>query len=118
MQAFVQTGYGSSSVIVPAEIDVPRPAQDEVLIRVRAASLAAGDYFMMRGKPFPARFSVGFPTPKKDYVVGLDVAGVVEAVGPGVTALRVGDEVYGECRGSCAEYTCARADKIARKPGT
>ena len=75
MRAFVQTGYGSADVIEATELDVPVPQGAEVLVRVSAASLAAGDYFLMRGSPFPARFAVGFPKPKKDYVVGLDFAG-------------------------------------------
>jgi NADPH:quinone reductase-like Zn-dependent oxidoreductase len=118
MRAFVQTGYGSPDLIEPSEVEVPTPEAGDVLVRVRAASLAAGDYFMMRGKPFPARLAIGFPKPKKDHVVGLDFAGIVEAVGPGVTRFQLGDAVYGECRGSCAEYACAAADRIAHKPNS
>lgn len=81
-----------------------------------AASLSAGDYFGMRGTPFPARLAIGFPRPKKDHVVGLDFSGVVESVGPGVTSVKTGDEVYGECRGSCAEYAVAEARRIAHMP--
>lgn len=116
MKAFVQIGYGGPEVIEPRELDVPTPKAGEVLVRVHAASLAAGDRFMMRGTPFPARLSIGFPRPKKDHVVGLDFAGVVEAVGPGASDFEVGDAVYGECLGSCAEYTRARTDHIARMP--
>ena len=58
----------------------------------------------MRGTPFPIRMYIGFPKPKKDFVVGLDCAGVVESIGKDVTRFQPGDEVYGECRGSCAEY--------------
>lgn len=118
MRAFVQTGYGSPDVIEPRELEVPTPGAGDVLVRVRAASLAAGDYFMMRGKPFPARFIIGFPKPKKDHVVGLDFAGIVAAVGAGVTRFQVGEAVYGECRGSCAEYACADSDRIAHKPSS
>ena len=70
----------------------------------------------MRGKPFPIRMYIGFPRPKKDFVVGLDCAGVVESVGKDVTRFQPGDEVYGECRGACAEYTCAEEGKLAHKP--
>jgi NADPH:quinone reductase-like Zn-dependent oxidoreductase len=59
---------------------------------------------------------IGFPKPKKDFVVGLDCAGIVEAVGPNVSRLQPGDEVYGECRGSCAEYAVAREGGLAPKP--
>jgi NADPH:quinone reductase-like Zn-dependent oxidoreductase len=116
MKAVVQTGYGSADVIELKKVEKPAPADGEVLIRVLAASLAAGEYYGMRGKPFPIRFYIGFPQPKKDFVVGLDCAGVVEAVGSGVTRFKPGDEVYGECRGSCAEYAVAKEGAIAPKP--
>jgi NADPH:quinone reductase-like Zn-dependent oxidoreductase len=61
-------------------------------------------------------FYIGFPKPKKDFVVGLDCAGIVEAVGNGVTRFQHGDEVYGECHGSCAEYALAKEGSIAPKP--
>ncbi len=87
-----------------------------MLVRVHAASLGAGDYFGMRGLPFPVRMVVGFPRPKKDYVVGLDLAGRVEAVGRNVTRFKPGDAVFGEGRGACAEYACAHERKLAHKP--
>ena len=118
MKAFVQTGYGSPDVIQRTDLEVPTPGTGEVLVSVRAASLAAGDYFMMRGRPLPARFVVGFPRPRKNHVVGLDFAGVVDAIGAGVTGFGIGDAVYGECRGSCAEYACAAVDRIAHKPAS
>jgi len=118
MRAFVQTGYGSADVIEMAELEVPTPGPGDVVIRVHAASLAAGDYFMMRGKPLPARFSIGFPRPRKGHVVGLDCAGTISAVGPGVTGFRVGEAVFGECHGSCAEYTRAVSDQVARMPSS
>lgn len=116
MKAVVQTGYGSADVIELREVEKPTPGDGEVLVRVLAASLAAGEYFGMRGKPFPIRFYIGFPKPKKDFVVGLDCAGVVEAVGPNVSRFRPGDEVYGECRGSCAEYAVAKEGRLELKP--
>lgn len=116
MKAVVQTGYGSADVIELREVEKPTPGDGEVLVRVLAASLAAGEYFGMRGKPFPIRFYIGFPKPKKDFVVGLDCAGVVEAVGPNVSRFRPGDEVYGECRGSCAEYAVAKEGSLELKP--
>lgn len=116
MNAIIQTGYGSADVMQIAQVAKPAPRDGQVLIRVMAASLAAGEYFGMRGKPFPVRFYIGFPKPKKDFVVGIDCAGVVEAVGQGVTGFKPGDEVYGECHGSCAEYAVAKAGSIALKP--
>jgi NADPH:quinone reductase-like Zn-dependent oxidoreductase len=117
MRAVIQTGYGSADVIKLRELEMPpAPAEGQVLVRVSAASLAAGDYYGMRGKPFPIRFYVGFPSPKRDWVVGLDCAGIVEAVGPNVSRFKPGDEVYGECHGSCAEYALGKEDQLAPKP--
>jgi len=116
VKAIIQTGYGSADVMALREIEKPAPGVGEVLVRVFAASLAAGEYFGMRGKPFPIRFYIGFPKPKKDFVVGIDCAGVVESVGQGVTGFQSGDEVYGECRGSCAEFAVAKEGGIAHKP--
>jgi NADPH:quinone reductase-like Zn-dependent oxidoreductase len=116
MKAVIQTGYGSADVMKVAQVEKPAPGDGEVLVRVAAASLAAGEYYGMRGRPFPIRFYVGFPTPKKDFVVGIDFAGIVEAVGGGVTRFKPGDEVYGECHGSCAEYAVAGEGSIAPKP--
>ena len=118
MKAVIQTGYGAADVMKLKELEKPVPGEGEVLVRVMAASLAAGEYFGMRGKPFPIRFYIGFPRPKKDFVVGLDFAGVVEAVGPNASRFRPGDEVYGECRGSCAEYALAKEGSIAPKPAS
>lgn len=118
MRAYVQTGYGRPEVIEPRELAVHAPQEGEVVVRVHAASLAAGDVFMMRGTPFPARFSIGFPKPKQDHVVGLDFAGVIEAVGAGVAEFQLGDAVFGECLGACAEFARARARKIARMPSS
>lgn len=116
MDAVIQTGYGSADVMKFTQVVKPTPGEGEVLVRVVAASLAAGEYFGMRGRPFPIRFHIGFPSPKRDFVVGIDFAGVVQELGPGVTRFRVGDEVYGECRGSCAEFAVAKQDAIAPKP--
>jgi NADPH:quinone reductase-like Zn-dependent oxidoreductase len=115
MQAIVQNDYGSPDVFAPKEIDKPVPQDNEVLVRVRAASIAAGDLFGMRGSPYVARMTVGWPKPK-DYVPGLDLAGTVESVGANVTRLKPGDEVYGEVSGACAEYTCGAEDKLVLKP--
>jgi len=116
MKAVVQVGYGSADVLEPREIDRPVAADDDVLVRVDAASLAAGDYFGMRGKPFPVRMVIGSPRPRKDHVVGLDLAGRVEEVGRNVTRFKPGDEVFGEGSGACAEFACAREGRIAHKP--
>ncbi|MEI6725232.1 MAG: NAD(P)-dependent alcohol dehydrogenase, partial [Actinomycetes bacterium] len=116
MKAVVQVGYGSADVLELREIDRPVVADDDVLVRIHAASLAAGDYFGMRGMPFPIRMFVGFPKPKKDHVVGADLAGRVAAVGRNVTRFEPGDEVFGQCSRACAEYACAGEDKLVHKP--
>jgi len=116
MRAVIQTGYGSADVMQLKELEKPTPGDGQVLVRVVAASLAAGEYFGMRGKPWPIVFVIGFPRPKPDFVVGLDCAGVVEAVGANVTLFHPGDEVYGQCHGSCAEYALAEEGRIAPKP--
>jgi NADPH:quinone reductase-like Zn-dependent oxidoreductase len=86
-----------------------------VLARVHAASVHSGDYFIMRGSPYVARFSSGWPKPK-DYIPGYDVAGTVEAVGKNVTRLTPGDEVFAGCGRTCAEYVCAAQDQFVPKP--
>jgi NADPH:quinone reductase-like Zn-dependent oxidoreductase len=118
MNALIQTGYGSADVMKFGEVEKPTPGDGEVLVRVVAASLAAGEYFGMRGKPLPIRFYMGLLRPKKDFVVGIDCAGVVEAVGPNVSRFQPGDEVYGECRGSCAGYAIAEEGSLAAKPAS
>lgn len=116
MNAIVQTNYGSADVMEYRQVDRPTPGEGEVLVRVKAASLAAGEYFGMRGRPWPIVFYIGFPKPKKDFVVGIAFAGVVESVGANVTRFKPGDEVYGECQGSCAEFAVAKVGSIAPKP--
>lgn len=115
MKAIVQNAYGSPDLLELKEIDKPAVKDGDVLVRVHAAALHAGDVFAMRGSPFVARFAVGVPKPK-DYVPGGDVAGRVEAVGKTVTRLKPGDEVFGEPGGACAEYACSREDRFVPKP--
>jgi len=115
MKAIVQNEYGSPDVLELKEIDKPVVKDDDVLVRVHAAALHAGDYFAMRGVPYLVRMSAGWPKPK-NYVPGYDVAGHVEAVGKNVTRFQPGDEVFGACNGTCAEYACAGEDKFVLKP--
>lgn len=115
MKAIVQNSYGSPDVLELKEI--PRPSIDEndVIVRVHAAAVNAGDVFSMRGSPWLARFSVGFPSPK-DHVLGWDMAGRVEAVGEAVTRFQAGDEVFAVCEGAFAEYVSVGEEKLALKP--
>ena len=115
MKAIVQNAYGSPAVLELKEIDDPVVKDDGVLVRVHAAALHAGDYFVMRGSPYLARFAAGWPKPK-DYVPGLDLAGHVAAVGKNVTRFQPGDEVFGTCGGACAEYACGPEDTFVLKP--
>jgi NADPH:quinone reductase-like Zn-dependent oxidoreductase len=114
-KAIVQNEYGSPDVFELKEIDKPVVKDDDVLVRVHAAALHAGDYFAMRGVPYGVRMSAGWPKPK-NYVPGYDVAGHVEAVGKNVEQFQPGDEVFGTCKGTCAEYVCAGENKFLPKP--
>jgi NADPH:quinone reductase-like Zn-dependent oxidoreductase len=117
MKAIVQTNYGPpEQVLELKEIEAPVVKENGVLVRVHSASIHSGDYFGVRGSPFVARFSIGFPNPKENYVPGFDVAGYVEAVGSGVTRFKPGDEVFGECGSTCAEYAMGDASKFVLKP--
>jgi NADPH:quinone reductase-like Zn-dependent oxidoreductase len=115
MKAIVQTGYGSPDVLELKEIDKPTIKDNNVLVRVHAAAINAGDYFSMRGSPWLVRMTVGFPKPK-NYVPGWDAAGRIEAVGQKVTQFQPGDEVFGSCTRAFAEYVSADADQFATKP--
>ena len=116
MKAIVQERYGAPRDVLGERI-VDRPAigQKEVLVRVRAAALHAGDTFAVRGSPFMVRVATGLRRPRPG-IPGLDVSGVVEAVGAAVTGFRPGDEVFGSCAGACAEYAKAKATDLAKKP--
>ncbi len=116
MKAIVQSKYGSpENVLELRDIDAPVVTDDEVLVRVHAAGLHAGDCFTVRGAPFPVRLATGLLKPKNG-VPGYDLAGRVEAVGNNVTRFQPGDEVFGACTGTCAEYACAGEDELAHKP--
>lgn len=118
MKAIVQDRYGSPEVLRLAEVDVPVPADNEVLVRVEAASVNARDWHMMRGDPYVARLmepTLGLTGPKVK-IRGTDFAGRVEAVGRGVTRLRPGDEVFGEVNNAFAEYVCAPDNVVEPKP--
>jgi NADPH:quinone reductase-like Zn-dependent oxidoreductase len=115
MKAIVQTAYGGPDVLELKEIGRPQLKDDGVLVRVHAASVHVGDYFVMRGSPYVARFFAGWPRPK-GYVPGFDVAGHVEEVGRSVTRLQPGDEVFAGCGRACAEYVSAAEDQFVLKP--
>ena len=115
MKAIVQDRYGSADVLELSDIDKPAPGDDEVLVRVHAAGVDPGVWHLMTGLPLPIRLGFGIRAPKTR-VRGRDVAGTVEAVGRNVTSVQPGDEVFGVCEGSFAEYACMRAKKCLPKP--
>jgi NADPH:quinone reductase-like Zn-dependent oxidoreductase len=115
MKAMVQEKYGSAGVLEARDVEKPRIGDDEVLVRVHAASVHVGDWILMTGSPFVMRFATGLRKPKNP-VPGTDVAGTVEAVGESVHRLRPGDEVFGWCAGAFAEYTSASEDQFISKP--
>lgn len=115
MKAIVQNGYGSPNFLSLKEVDKPGFKENGVLIQVRAASINAGDYFSLMGTPWLVKLSVGFPKPK-DYILGWDVAGQVEAVGEAVTQFTPGDEVYTSCSSAFAEYVSVDEGNLALKP--
>ena len=115
MRAIVQREYGDADVLRGDTIDRPTPGADEVLVEVRAAAIDRGTWHLMTGLPYALRLGFGLRRPKNP-VPGRDVAGVVVAVGTGVTRFAVGDEVYGVGNGTMAEFTVAAEAKLARKP--
>lgn len=116
MKAIVQDVYGSADVLELRDVDKPVPADDDVLIRVRAAGVDQGVWHLMTGLPYLTRaIGYGLKAPKNG-IRGREVAGEVEAVGRNVVGFRPGDEVFGTCEGSFAEYVCAKEGKLALKP--
>ena len=119
MKAIVYTEYGSPDVLELKEVAKPTPKDNEVLIKVHAASLNAADWHYLRAGPFLIRFTSGLLKPKNTFL-GADVAGRVEAVGRTVTQFKPGDEIFGDLsesgRGTFAEYVCASENALALKP--
>lgn len=116
MKAIVQDAYGGSDTLVPRDVEAPTPRQGEILVAVRAAALHIGDLMLMRGEPYVMRLGTGLRRPKKR-TPGFDFAGVVKSVGPDVSGIEPGDEVFGEAAGgSCAEYVAVSPERLAPKP--
>jgi NADPH:quinone reductase-like Zn-dependent oxidoreductase len=115
MKAIVQDRYGDLDVLEFRDIDTPVVNADAVLVRVHAAAVGKGDWLTVGGLPYVARLRYGLPKPKHP-VPGFDVAGRIEAVGPNVTQLQPGDEVFGWCEGSFAEYASVPEGQLALKP--
>src|SRR5205807_3552312 len=113
MQAIIQDQYGSADVLKLRQVDKPAVGRDDVLVRVRAAGLHIGDWHVMTGQPYLMRIiGFGIRAPKAR-VRGIDVAGVVEAVGQNVLQFQAGDELVGSCDGAFAAYSLAREYMLA-----
>lgn len=115
MKAIVYDNYGPPDVLRFEEIEKPAPADDEVLIKVRAAAVNPLDWHFVRGSPSFARLFMGLRKPKSPRM-GADVSGLIEAVGRNVARLKPGEAVFGTCRGAFAEYVCAPESTLARNP--
>ena len=115
MKAIVHSRYGPPDVLELQDIDKPTVNDDEVLVRVHAAAVGKGDWLTVEGLPYIARMRYGLPSPKHK-VPGFDVAGYIEAVGSKVTQLQPGDEVFGWCDGSFAEFASVPESQLAPKP--
>jgi NADPH:quinone reductase-like Zn-dependent oxidoreductase len=117
MKAITYDRYGPLQALALRDIPTPTPKDGEVLVRVRAAGLAIGDVFSVRGAPYAMRMYTGLLKPKWG-VPGYDLAGQVEAVGGAVTCFQPGDEVFGSSAATCAEYATAPEDQLVPKPAS
>jgi NADPH:quinone reductase-like Zn-dependent oxidoreductase len=116
MSAILQAAYGGPEVLRLGLAPRPTPGPGEVRVRVAAAAIDRGTWHLMTGRPYAMRvMGFGFWRPKAR-IAGLDLAGTIDAIGPGVTAFAVGDVVCGIGRGSFAEWSIARVEKLARVP--
>jgi NADPH:quinone reductase-like Zn-dependent oxidoreductase len=115
MRAIVHRRYGPPEVLGLEELPSPEPGPGEVRVRVHAASVFAGDVYVVRGAPLFIRFATGLRRPRNP-IPGIDLAGIVDVTGPGVTDLQPGDEVFGFAAGSLAELVCVPAGQLARRP--
>lgn len=117
-RAWIQPAYGGPEILEQRTIDQPKPGKGEVLVRVRATSLNSADAKLLRGKPGALRLAFGLRRPRNP-VRGMDVAGTIVAVGEGVAASHVGDEVVGEISGSgggLATRAVTRFDRVVPRP--
>jgi len=116
VKAIIRDAYGSVDVLRLADIDQSVAGDADVLVRVHAAGVDQGVWHLMTGTPYVMRLAgFGIRAPKNP-LLGYDVAGRVEAVGAQVTEFQTGQEVFGTCRGSFAEYAVARPDRLLSKP--
>lgn len=116
MKAIVYCDYGPPDVLALEDVEKPVPGDDQLLVRVRAASVNPLDWHLMRGTPYVGRAEMGLRKPKNTRL-GVDFAGTVESVGRNVTAFKPGDDVFGGRTGALAQYVTVRADRaVVLKP--
>ena len=122
MKALICEEYGGPEMLHLAEVEKPMPKDNEVLVRVHAASINDWDWGLLRGVPFVNRMESGLRKPSKIQIFGSDIAGKVVAKGKDVTNFSIGDEVFGDlCQcgwGGFAEYTCANETVLTKKPAS
>src|SRR5512141_2553718 len=118
MKAMVRTKYGNPDVLQLKEVEMPVVQDDEVLVKIQAASVNAYDWHMLTADIFLVRLAAGLLKPKNT-TTGADIAGRVEAVGSSVKQFQPGDEVFGDIgTGGFAEYACAKEKRLALKPAS
>ena len=117
MRAIVQDRYGSAGVLRTQDITPPEVGDNDVLVRIQAASIHVGDWILMTGSPFVMRIATGLRRPK-NRVPGTDIAGTVEAIGKGVERLRPGDAVFGWCTGAFAEFASTSEQQLIPMPAS
>lgn len=119
MNAITYHEYGAPDVLELQEIDTPAPSDDQVLVRVMAASVNPANWHLVRGAPYVMRLAGSGLRKPKNHSLGSDIAGQVESVGQNVTRFRPGDEVFGFVgKGGFAEYTCASEGLLSQKPSS
>ncbi len=115
MKSVTYKKYGSAEVLEISEVEVPTITENQVLVKVQAVSINPADWHFMRGAPYLVRLQSGLLKPKKGSF-GLDMAGIVEAVGAKVTDFKVGDRVYGESMGALSDFAVFGKNSLALKP--
>jgi len=119
MKAIAYHEYGSPDVLQLKEVEKPNPKDDEVLVKIHASSINQGDWYALTGKPFMVHFTEGLFKPK-DKILGMEAAGVIEAIGRDVKQFQPGDEVFGDIswrgKGGFAEYVSVPENLLALKP--
>ena len=116
MRAVIHDSFGSPDVLEIRDVEKPTPAADELLVRVRAASVNPAEWYGITGRPWIARTTMGLRRPRSTRL-GVDFAGTVEAVGKDVALFRPGEDVFGGRDGAFAEYVCVREERaVVPKP--